>query len=105
MRVGEGGEYFALCQKEFTGVPLIGISIPMSSTNAHKKQAKWVGDNYCDAFEEFDGWEANGETKPGNFSEIFDVLEMIIDSIIHNNVFYLDDVHHIELEILYQLMR
>ena len=47
----------ALCQKEFTGVPLIGISIPMSSSNAHKEQAQWVGDNYCDAFQEFKGWD------------------------------------------------
>ncbi len=47
----------ALCQKEFTGVPLIGISIPMSSSTAHKEQAQWVGDNYCDAFQEFKGWD------------------------------------------------
>ena len=47
----------ALCQKEFTGVPLIGISIPMSSSTAHKEQAQWVGDTYCDAFQEFKGWD------------------------------------------------
>ena len=47
----------ALCQKEYTGVPLIGISIPMSSSTAHKEQAQWVGDNYCDAFQEFKGWD------------------------------------------------
>ena len=49
----------ALCQEEYTGVPLIGVSIPMSSTNAHKEQAQWVGDNYCTAFEEFNGWDNN----------------------------------------------
>ena len=47
----------ALCQEEFTGVPLIGISIPMSSSTAHKEQAQWIGDNYCTAFEEFGGWD------------------------------------------------
>jgi NAD+ synthase len=56
----------ALCQKEYTGVPLIGVSIPMSSTNAHKEQAKWVGENYCDSFEEFTGWDNN---------ELFSVIE------------------------------
>jgi nicotinamide-nucleotide amidase len=47
----------ALCQEKYTGVPLIGISIPMSSTNAHKEQAEWVGKNFCTVFEEFDSWE------------------------------------------------
>lgn len=47
----------AICQKEYTGVPLIGISIPMSSSTAHKEQAQWVGDNFCDAFQEFKGWD------------------------------------------------
>lgn len=56
----------ALCQKKYTGVPLIGISIPMSSTNAHKEQARWVGENFCTAFEEFQGWDNN---------ELFGVLE------------------------------
>lgn len=56
----------ALCQKEYTGVPLIGVSIPMSSTNAHKDQAKWVGETYCDAFEEFNGWDNN---------DLFNVIE------------------------------
>ncbi len=56
----------ALCQEKYTGVPLIGISIPMSSTNAHKEQARWVGENFCTAFEEFEGWDKN---------ELFSVLE------------------------------
>lgn len=56
----------ALCQEKYTGVPLIGISIPMSSTNAHKEQARWVGENFCSVFEEFDGWDKN---------ELFGVLE------------------------------
>lgn len=43
----------ALCQEKFTGVPLLGVSIPMSSTNTHKDQAKWVGENFCTVFNEF----------------------------------------------------
>ena len=46
----------ALYQLEFTGVPLIGISIPMSSSNEHREQAEWVGNEYCTVFEEFNGW-------------------------------------------------
>ena len=56
----------ALCQEKYTGVPLIGISIPMSSTNAHKEQAQWVGKEFCTTFEEFDGWDKNG---------LFEILE------------------------------
>lgn len=56
----------ALCQEKYTGVPLIGISIPMSSTNAHKEQARWVGETFCSVFEEFNGWDKNG---------LFDILE------------------------------
>ena len=51
----------ALCQEKYTGVPLIGISIPMSSSTAHKEQAQWIGDNYCTAFEEFQGWDTDWE--------------------------------------------
>jgi len=47
----------ALCQEKFIGVPLIGVSIPMNSTNAHKEQAQWVGNNYCTVFEEFRKWD------------------------------------------------
>lgn len=56
----------ALCQEKYTGVPLIGISIPMNSTNAHKEQARWVGETFCTSFEEFTGWDNNG---------LFDILE------------------------------
>jgi len=75
----------ALCQEEFTGVPLIGISIPMSSSNEHKEQAQWVGDNYCTAFEEFKSWDADyftsGEAEafddPTNMmSEVFNTVSM-----------------------------
>lgn len=76
----------ALCQKEYTGVPLIGVSIPMSSTNAHKEQAQWVGETYCDAFEEFNGWdeywELDGAYTEGQggqtnmVTEIFNTIEM-----------------------------
>jgi nicotinamide-nucleotide amidase len=50
----------ALCQKKYTGVPLIGISIPMDSTDEHREQAKWVGEKYCDVFEEFIYWQTTG---------------------------------------------
>lgn len=56
----------ALCQEKYTGVPLIGISIPMSSTNNHKEQARWVGENYCTSFAEFNGWDKNS---------LFEILE------------------------------
>jgi nicotinamide-nucleotide amidase len=51
----------ALFQEKYTGIPLIGISIPMSSSIAHKEQAQWIGDNYCTAFEEFQGWDESWE--------------------------------------------
>lgn len=47
----------ALCQEKYTGVPLIGISIPMSSSNEHREQAQYIGDNYCTVFEEFKEWD------------------------------------------------
>lgn len=56
----------ALCQERYTGVPLIGLSIPISSSDDHKDQAKWVGETFCTKFEEFDGWNDN---------TLFNVLE------------------------------
>jgi len=47
----------ALCQEEYIGVPLIGISIPLSSSNTHKEMAEWVGNEYCTAFQEINSWE------------------------------------------------
>ena len=47
----------AICQEKYTGVPLIGVSIPMSNTNEHKEMAEWVGKTYCNAFMEIDSWE------------------------------------------------
>jgi len=47
----------AICQEKYIGVPLIGISIPMSSSNAHKEQAQWVGNTFCSVFQEFDAWD------------------------------------------------
>jgi len=49
----------ALCQEKHTGVPLIGLSIPISSSNAHREQAAWVGQNFCTKFEEFQAWNDN----------------------------------------------
>ena len=70
----------ALCQEKYTGVPLIGLSIPMSSTNAHKEQAKWVGDNFCTVFEEFTGWDE--KFFESNEAEAYDV-----SSTMHTKVF------------------
>ena len=74
----------ALCQKKYTGIPLIGISIPMSSSTAHKEQAQWVGDNYCDAFQEFKGWDneweldgASTEGQGGNTNMISEIMDTI----------------------------
>ncbi len=47
----------AICQEKYIGVPLIGISIPISSSNSHREQAKWVGDTYCSSFMELTSWE------------------------------------------------
>lgn len=57
-------------------IPLIGISIPMSSTNAHKEQAQWVGDTYCDFFREFNAWDfpTNDFNEDSVFNIIGDVL-------------------------------
>lgn len=47
----------AICQEKYIGIPLIGLSIPMSNTNTHREFAKWVGETYCTEFEEFDAWD------------------------------------------------
>lgn len=41
----------ALCQEKYTGVPLIGLHIPMNSLDEHKEQAGWVGAEYCSAYD------------------------------------------------------
>lgn len=41
----------ALCQEKYTGVPLIGLHIPMNSLDAHKEQSDWVGKEYCSVYE------------------------------------------------------
>jgi len=46
----------AILQEKNTGVPLLGLSIPMNSSDDHREKAKWVGDNYCTTFEEFGWW-------------------------------------------------
>lgn len=43
----------ALCQEKYTGVPLIGVHIPLSSTAAHSEQADWVGEMYCTSYSTF----------------------------------------------------
>lgn len=47
----------SLCQKKYTGVDLIGLTIPLSSSFKHVSQAKRVGKKYCTIFEEFESWE------------------------------------------------
>jgi len=49
----------ALCQEKYTGVPLIGLSIPIDSSNIHRKQADLIGKKYCNSFQEFNGWDIN----------------------------------------------
>ena len=62
----------ALSEEKYTGIPLIGLSIPMSSSNAHREQAEWVGNNYCSVFEEFTEWD---DTNNGALKDVLDVLE------------------------------
>ena len=47
----------ALCQERYTGVPLIGLHIPLSTTDAHSEQADWVGNRYCNVYETIGGLE------------------------------------------------
>ena len=67
----------ALCQEKYTGIPLIGISIPMNSSNEHKKQAKWVGENFCSVFEEFDEWDKKQDFIVNNMlNEVINTVEL-----------------------------
>jgi NAD+ synthase len=59
----------AICQEKYIGVPLIGISIPMNSTNDHKEKAKWVGKTFCSVFEEFEEWDNDIRVPLGNTEE------------------------------------
>ena len=47
----------AILREENTGIPLIGLSIPMHSSYTHKEQADWVGEKYCTVYEEFNEWD------------------------------------------------
>lgn len=47
----------AICQEKYTGVPLIGVSIPLDSSKEHKEQAQWVGNTFCSAFDEITAFE------------------------------------------------
>jgi NAD+ synthase len=47
----------SLLSEKHTGVPLIGVSIPMHSTIEHKEQAQWIGDTFCSTFEEFNEFD------------------------------------------------
>lgn len=67
----------ALCQEKYTGVPLIGISIPMNSTNDHREKAKWVGDNFCTSFDEFNGFN---ELTDNEAQTLFDVIFKSIEA-------------------------
>jgi len=66
----------ALCQEKYIGVPLIGISIPMNSSDDHREKAKWVGKNYCTVFEEFSNWDEtiDFENKYNMIDKIFDTV-------------------------------
>jgi nicotinamide-nucleotide amidase len=51
----------ALCQEKYTGVPLIGLHIPLATTDTHSKFAMVVGSTYCSTYRESRIWE--GEIK------------------------------------------
>lgn len=38
-------------------IPLIGMFIPLNSSDKHKEQAFWVGETFCDSFSEISSWE------------------------------------------------
>lgn len=67
----------AICQEKNTGVPLIGISIPMSSTNDHREKAQWVGDNFCTSFDEFTGFDTMTDNEA---TTLFDVIFKSIEA-------------------------
>lgn len=46
-----------ICKRN--NIKLIGISIPLSSSNVHREQAEWVGKTYCDSFREMVEWETS----------------------------------------------
>lgn len=41
-------------------IPLIGVSIPLSSSKEHMEQAYWVGKTFCNGFQQMDEWEDEG---------------------------------------------
>ena len=45
----------ALCQEKYTGVPLIGVMLPINTTNEHRRFANWVGRNFCTEYETLNG--------------------------------------------------
>lgn len=61
----------AICQEKYTGVPLIGLSIPMNSKEEHKERATYVGKNFCSYFEEYNEWDLPKEL---NFNIIYENL-------------------------------
>lgn len=66
----------SICQQKNTGIPLIGISIPISSSKDHREKAKWVGNNFCSSFDEFLGFDNFNEKESKNlFDSIFKSIE------------------------------
>lgn len=41
----------ALCQEKYTGVPLIGVHMPINTTNEHRRLANCVGSNFCSEYD------------------------------------------------------
>lgn len=68
----------AICQEKYTGVPLIGISIPMHSSPEHIERSQWIGDNFCTSFSTFYGWDESFDMVDGK--------EMYNDA--HEDIFY-----------------
>ncbi len=62
----------ALLQEKYTGVPLLGMSIPLSSSENHKEKARWVGEQYCTKFQEMDAWDNdNHDTGMTVYDQVF----------------------------------
>lgn len=78
----------ALCQQKYTGVPLIGLSIPLNNSIKHKNYANIVGNMYCDIFKEFKEWE-NQENNNSFYNNMFNILNQnndILNQLNINNI-------------------
>jgi len=61
----------AICQEEFTGVPLLGVIIPDMDNEERRASANWAGEAFCNAYHE--------EGTPHTTYQINDVFDSYID--------------------------